>query len=435
MLQMEEYRVLYMEDDTGLARLLQKSLQRQGCIVETAANGEVGIAMVESGAYDIILIDYDMPLGGGMQVLRQLAERHESPPVIMVTGKGNERVAVEALKLGATDYVVKDPDMEYLELLPMVMRQVLWKQMLVTEREQMFAALKENEERYRTLVALSPDGIAIVSGGSFVFVNPAGLSLLGAGSAQELLGAPLLERVYPTSREKFSAQLRKLEEDGEAMPWIEERLLRTDGVLFEVELSAVPFLYKGSCAVQLIFRDITERLLAKQRLEQLAHFDHLTMLPNRVLFFDRLSHLLEQARRYDIPFALLFLDLDRFKLVNDCLGHAMGDLLLKSAAERLTGCMRRSDTIARMGGDEFTVILSRVNDPEDAGLVAKKILETFTTPFDLDGKSRTIGVSIGISIYPLDGDDADTLLKKADTAMYRAKEGGRNRYRYYENVE
>jgi diguanylate cyclase (GGDEF)-like protein len=193
----------------------------------------------------------------------------------------------------------------------------------------------------------------------------------------------------------------------------------------------VPFLYKGNLAVQLIFRDITDRLLAKKRLEQLAHFDHLTMLPNRVLFFDRLSHLLEQAKRYDIPFALLFLDLDCFKSVNDSLGHAIGDLLLKRAAERLTACLRRSDTIARVGGDEFTVILSRINDGEDCGLVARKILDTFSVPFDLDGERRVIGVSIGISVYPLDGDDADTLLKKADTAMYRAKERGRNTYCYY----
>lgn len=433
MQQREDYKVLYMEDDAGLARLLQKSLQRQGCVVETAANGEDGLSMLEAEPYDVILIDYDMSPGGGMQVLRQLSERAGAPPVIMVTGKGNERVAVEALKLGATDYVVKDPDMEYLELLPMVMRQVLWKQMLVEEREQMFTAIKENEERYRTLVELSPDGIAIVSEGRFVFVNPAGLFQLGAGKASDLLDTPLMERVHPASREGVTAHLSTLEEAGGVMPWIEKSLVRRDGSAFDVELSAVPFLYKGSRAVQLIFRNITERLLAKQRLEQLAHFDHLTMLPNRVLFFDRLSHLLEQAKRYDIPFGLLFLDLDRFKAVNDSFGHAVGDMLLKRVAERLTACLRRSDTIARMGGDEFAVILSRVNDSEDAGIVARKILEAFTMPFELEGEPRSIGVSIGISIHPVDGEDADTLLKKADTAMYRAKQAGRNGYRYYRN--
>lgn len=426
-----EFRVLYMEDDAGLARLLQKNLCRRGYEVELAANGEDGMAMADGGGYDIVLVDYDMPRAGGVDVLRTLTARRNAPPVIMLTGKGNERVAVEALKLGATDYIVKDPEMEYLELLPIVMRQVLWKQMLVTEKEHIFSAIQESEERYRKLVELSPDGIAIISGHHFVFINPSGLALLGAETVDEVIGTRFLERMSELSQEKTAGWLVTLEENGQAMPWVEEVMLKLDGTPFHVELSAVPFLYEGRGALQLIFRDITERKLAKERLEQLAHFDHLTMLPNRVLFFDRLGYLLDQARRYDFPFALLFLDLDRFKAVNDTLGHPVGDLLLKQVGERLTACLRRSDTIARMGGDEFTVILSRVTEPADAGVVAGKLLGTFAVPFSLRGELRQVRASIGISLYPQDGNDADALLKKADTAMYRAKEGGRNRYCYY----
>ena len=426
-----EFKVLYMEDDAGLACLLQKNLRRRGYRVDVAANGEEGMALADGGGYDIVLVDYDMPGAGGVDVLRTLTARQDVSPIIMLTGKGNERVAVEALKLGATDYIVKDPDMEYLELLPIVLRQVLWKQMLLKEKENIFFAIQESEERYRKLVDLSPDGIAIISRQEFVFINPSGVAMLGAETADDLIGSRFLDRVHDLSREKTAGWLATSEEHGQAMPWAEERMLKLDGTHLDVELSTVPFLYERREALQLIFRDITERKLAKERLEQLAHFDHLTMLPNRALFFDRLGYLLDQARRYDFPFALLFIDLDRFKAINDTLGHPVGDLLLKQVGERLTASMRRSDTIARMGGDEFTVILSRITEPADAGIVADKLLSTFTTPFSLKGELHLVGASVGISLYPSDGNDSDTLLKKADTAMYRAKEGGRNRYCYY----
>lgn len=426
-----EFNVLYMEDDAGLARLLQKNLRRRGCIVDIAGNGEEGVAMAARGDYDIVLVDYEMPLAGGVDVLRHLTGCPNAPPVIMLTGKGNERVAVEALKLGATDYIVKDPDMEYLELLPIVLRQVLWKQLLLKEKEHILSVIQESEERYRKLVDLSPDGIAIVVKQQFVFINPAGRALFGAESGEEVVGTALLDRLHELSREKAAGRLAAIEEHGQAMPWGEERMLKLNGSPLDVELAAVPFLYQGEGALQLIFRDITERKLANERLEQLAHFDHLTMLPNRALFFDRLGYLLDQARRYDFTFALLFLDLDRFKAINDTFGHATGDLLLKQVSERLAGCLRRSDTVARMGGDEFTVILSRITEPADAAVVANKLLKAFESPFPLKGEERTVGASIGISLYPDDGDNPDSLLKKADTAMYRAKEGGRNNYCYY----
>jgi len=426
-----EFRVLYMEDDAGLACLLQKNLRRRGYQVDIAANGEEGVAMADRGGYDIVLVDYDMPRAGGVDVLRTLTDRPDGiPPLIMLTGKGNERVAVEALKLGATDYIVKDPDMNTWNCCPSCCGSAL-----ETDAAQGKGAHSYHhtgkEERYRKLVDLSPDGIAIVARQEFVFINPSGVSLLGAGEEAEIIGMRLLDRMHDLSRERTAGWMATIEEHGQAMPWVEERMLKLDGAPLDVELSAVPFLYEGRGALQLIFRDITDRKLAKERLEQLAHFDHLTMLPNRALFFDRLGYLLDQARRYEFPFALLFLDLDRFKDVNDTLGHPTGDLLLKQVGERLTECLRRSDTIARMGGDEFTVILSRVTEPADAGIVAEKLLKTFENPFLLKGELRNVGASIGISLFPQDGHDSDTLLKKADTAMYRAKEGGRNGYRYF----
>jgi diguanylate cyclase (GGDEF)-like protein len=175
---------------------------------------------------------------------------------------------------------------------------------------------------------------------------------------------------------------------------------------------------------------VIQRKRAEEQLEQLAHSDSLTGLPNRPLFYDRLEQVLALARRHKQKFAVLFLDLDRFKEINDTLGHDMGDVLLKETANRLQGCVREADTAARMGGDEFTIILTGVKLPESVDIVAKKVLKALTRPFALRGGEHSISSSIGIAMYPADGEDAETLVKNADNAMYRAKQK-RNTYCFY----
>jgi|SRR5579884_1106218 len=179
------------------------------------------------------------------------------------------------------------------------------------------------------------------------------------------------------------------------------------------------------------FRDITERKQAERRLNYLANFDSLTDLPNRTLFYDRLDQAIARAQWQKRPLAVLFLDLDQFKTINDTLGHAFGDLLLKLAAERLKHCVRDGDTIARLGGDEFVLILEDLKEPQDTLPVAQKILESLSHPFLLEGRELFITTSMGIALYPHDGENCETLLKNADTAMYRAKDQGRNNYQLY----
>ncbi len=428
-------RILYMEDDPALSVLLQKSLQRQGFIVETAANGEEGIAMAGAASYDLLLVDYNMPFLGGIDVLRTLASKGTFPPTIMVTGEGNEEVAVEALKLGAADYVVKDAEMKYLVLLPVVIDRVLYKQQLVNERKRMEEAIRESEERYRKLVELSPDGIAIHAEGVFVFMNPAGMRILGAVSPEQVIGISPLTIVHPDFHESFTARVHDLESKADRVPWIEQKYVRLDGAVIDVEVLGVRFVYGGLPAVQTIFRDITERKQVEQRLERLALYDTLTGLPNRMLFFDRLNQLLALAKRNAYILALLFMDLDHFKRINDTHGHEIGDLLLAEASHRMKSSTRSSDTVARMGGDEFIGICGRIAAPLDAAVVAKKIIAALSKPFRIKGLELTIGVSIGISIYPLDGDNVETLVNKADAAMYRAKESGKGGYRFFSDLD
>jgi diguanylate cyclase (GGDEF)-like protein/PAS domain S-box-containing protein len=427
-------RILYMEDDPGLSRLLQKSLQRRGYVVETAADGEEGLTKLSQSPYDLLLLDYDMPFRGGIEVIRALRSKNTLPPTIMITGQGNEDVAVEALKLGAADYIVKDVEMKYLELLPVVIDRALYQEHMVRERTHLEAAARESEERYRRLVELSPDGIAVHADGKVVFINPTGARFLGAKGPDELIGRNAFEIVHPDYREIAGERARQMLSRNCSVPWIEEKFIRVDGGEIQVEVAGVTFSYQGKPAVQIMFRDITERKHVEERLERLALYDTLTGLPNRTLFFDRMGQLLALAKRNHYVLALLYMDLDRFKNVNDTLGHEIGDLLLTAAGQRMTSCTRKADTVARMGGDEFIGICGRIGEASDAGVVAEKIISVLAEPFLLKGHQCSIGASIGISIYPHDGDDVETLVNKADTAMYRVKEQGKGGYAYFSDI-
>ena len=180
-----------------------------------------------------------------------------------------------------------------------------------------------------------------------------------------------------------------------------------------------------------LLHDLEERKRVEQSIRHIAHHDALTGLPNRSLFRDRLTHAMAQADRYHQKLAVMFLDLDRFKAINDTLGHNVGDQLLKIAAERLRSCVRDSDTVARLGGDEFTVIVEDIVEDHDAAAVAQKILDTLSQPFNLYGHEVFISVSVGVTLYPSDDENADNLLRNADSAMYRAKEFGRNNFQFY----
>ncbi|MGA9665299.1 MAG: diguanylate cyclase [Gallionella sp.] len=186
----------------------------------------------------------------------------------------------------------------------------------------------------------------------------------------------------------------------------------------------------GGFQARFIWNLLTRLKQTNEQITHLAHHDTLTALPNRILFFDRLNQIISKARRDKESFAILYLDLDGFKLVNDTYGHGSGDVLLREAAKRIAGCVRESDTVARMGGDEFTVILGNVSTPNSKVHVAKKIIEAIARPFVLDGKHCTISVSIGIAVYPDNGKTAAQLVKIADAAMYLAKHSGKNCYRF-----
>ncbi len=428
MVESEKVHILLMEDDPGLARLFQKRLGRQGYLVDLAYDGEEGLAMYDAGSYDVLIMDQVMPVYTGLEVIRILADRGQLPPIIMVTGTGSEQIAVEAMKLGARDYLVKDVDGGYLELLPTVIEQVLYQQRLVEERRQALEALRESEARYRGLFDGVPVGLyRSTPEERFLDANPALVEMLGCPDRQTLLRASVTDfYVDPADRELWQS----LMERGGVVRGFEVRFRRRDGTVIWVRNTARAvhdaggrvLYYEGS------IEDITERKRAEEIIKHMAYHDDLTGLPNRRLFDDRLNLAMAHAERNQQKLAVMLLDLDHFKEVNDTLGHSVGDQLLQAVGERLVNLLRKGDTVARMGGDEFMLLLPEATQVEDAAKVARKLLGAMREPYVFDGHELYITTSIGIVLYPDDGEDGDTLMKNADITMYRAKDQGRDNY-------
>jgi diguanylate cyclase (GGDEF)-like protein/PAS domain S-box-containing protein len=305
----------------------------------------------------------------------------------------------------------------------------------IAERTRAEQALRESEGRYRTLVEHAPDAIVVVDvdKNTFVDANENAARLLGV-SRETLLRMGLSETSPPTqpggrsSPEAAAEQIEKaLAGEAPVFEWTYRSTAHED-IACEVRLVRLPGagrLVRGSIT------DITERKQSEERVRHMAHHDALTGLPNRTLFQDRVSQAIAQAHRSRSQVATLFVDLDRFKDINDSLGHATGDRLLRLAGGRLQACLREGDTVARLGGDEFVISLPAVADSNDAMLVAGKILEALREPFVVDGRELHVSGSIGISLYPADGQDTEGLMRAADTAMYHAKERGRDNYQFF----
>lgn len=292
--------------------------------------------------------------------------------------------------------------------------------------------LKESEERLFNFIDTANDLIfSTTPEGKFIYANRA-CHLVLACASDELNAKTVNELIHPAGRKSYAAGIEHALKYGRSET-IETSIISHDGSSVPLEGSLTCSYRDGRpAAVWWICRDITDRKLAQQQLYQLAHYDTLTGLPNRMLLYDRLRQARAYAHREGLSMAILFLDLDRFKIINDTLGHPVGDKLLQSVARRLSSCVREVDTAARIGGDEFLIILVNMRDTGDAERVAVKILATLATPHVIEEHELFVTTSIGISVYPSDEEDLDDLIKKADIAMYAAKSVGSNTYQFYD---
>jgi len=287
-------------------------------------------------------------------------------------------------------------------------------------------ALRESEERYRTLFEKNANPILVIDmTGDYIAGNQAALDFLEVSRAK-LLNMNVLDTVPPGFEQIIDEHKPMWEKGGvvETPYYVNDRIKT-------LEMTINPVILSGRQVCFAMGKDVTNRKAAEQKIKFMAYHDALTNLPNRALFKDKLKLAIENASREGNMFAVLFLDLDRFKLINDTLGHNAGDEFLQVTAGRLMNCIREEDTVSRQGGDEFTILLSRIKKPQDAIAAAKKILKEVQKPVVLSSRKFQISASVGITMYPGDGEDIDTLLRNADITMYRSKASGGNIYRLY----
>jgi diguanylate cyclase (GGDEF)-like protein/PAS domain S-box-containing protein len=302
----------------------------------------------------------------------------------------------------------------------------------ITDTHAAQTRLHEREQLLRKIIETEPECVKLVDvDGNILEVNPAGLAMLQTSDPGEIVGQSILDFVAPEFKSRLHAVMRRVISGEPAV--LEMEVIGAKGRKRRVESHAAP-LYGPDGRVSsllMVTRDISERADAESQVHYLAHYDLLTGLPNRALYRDRLLQAMAQAKRTSTLVAVMFLDIDHFKDVNDSLGHAIGDQLLKEIAQRIRACVRETDTVARFGGDEFGLIQTNLNTVEGTADLADRLIKEIGQPFHIEGHEIHTAASIGVTIYPFDDHNAEDILKNADMAMYKAKREGRGRYQFY----
>jgi len=421
-------RLLIVDDNEMNRDMLARRLARKGYVIGLAENAKGLLERVKHDAVDLVLLDIEMPEVSGLDALKALREHYSAAelPIIMVTAKTQSDDIVTALELGANDYLTKPIDF------PVAVARIGTQ----LSHKQAQEALKESEERYALAARGSNDGLWDWNlSANVVHFSPRWKSMLGYQEGQ-IGNAPeeWFDRIHDADRERVKEEIAAHQKGLTPHFESEHRVLHKDGTFRWMLSRGVAVQDASGNALRMAGSqtDITEGKVS----------DPLTGLPNRLLFIDRVGRLIKHTkRRKDQLFAVLFLDLDGFKMINDSMGHLVGDQLLLGVAQRLEKCLRATDTVARLGesftvarlgGDEFTVLLDDIKDPSDAKRAADRMMKALASPFILGGKEVFTSVSIGIALSNSAYEQPEDMLRDADTAMYRAKSQGKARYEVFD---
>ena len=428
-------RILIVDDDATALALMRAALKKSGFDVSAASSGQAAFDLFDATPFDMVMLDVDMPEMSGYQVCTALRLKADPLlPIVMVTGLDDISSVEAAYHSGATDFIAKPFNWA------LIGHRVKY---LMRSRDASLALRAANANNAAILRAL-PDLLLEVDGDGLQIAFHSSRTDLLFEPVEHNIGRTIAEVLPPQASRVIMAALQTAKETGTSTGQQYELKLDHGSFWFELSIVRIEAVQGETPNFIILSRDITERKDAEKKITQLAMFDSLTGLPNRQSFLSRVARETRRAERNGSSFAVLFMDLDGFKNINDTLGHEAGDQALKWAADRLREGVRPSDLvarqdqpaladveIARLGGDEFTALIVDITCAEDAHVVARRILEMIRRPFTLLGREINLSTSIGIAVFRDDGDDALTLLKHADTAMYHAKESGRDNYRFY----
>ena len=436
--------VLVVDDDEAARLLIEISLTDEGLQVQQAADAEQALAAFAARRPDIVLLDVNMPGMDGYECCRELRRRPRGAdlPVLMLTGHEDLQSIQRAYEAGATDFLSKSNNWG---LLAHRVRYML-------RASRAFVNLTESRQRLASAQRIARMGNwewrADVRRFAFSEETLDVLQLRGAGL--DGTGESAIRLLHPEDREQVVDAVRQAVASGQPL-CLDFRIVPPNAAERWVQLQAemVRDAGDGELGWAGTVQDVTERYLAQDRIRYLAYYDSLTKLPNRTLFCEQLARAVLRAPRASDRLAVMFLDLDNFKRINDTLGHSVGDQILASVAERIKSCLRQGDTtgrnheerlvdadnqarlVGRHGGDEFTLFLADLRQDSDAALIARRLLTSLAQPFVVGTQEIVASASIGIAMCPDDGSDVETLLRHADAAMFHAKERGRNNYQYY----
>jgi diguanylate cyclase (GGDEF)-like protein/PAS domain S-box-containing protein len=436
-------KILIIDDEARVRQSLYELLQYNNYECWAVESGEEAKDLLVECRFDLLLLDLNMPGMSGHDIMQLVNELEHRPAVVVLSGETSFDHAARALRGGATDFLRKPYQPQ---MLLRTIENVLEKRRLLKANRQMQERLSASEQLHRFIVNNSPDIIYMLDvQGRFTFVNERIESMLGYPH-HELLGKHYAEVIHNEDVPKATWAFNERRTAERATHNLELRLKRfeapeqkpqADSRPICIELSSMGVYQRGGdneerfVGTYGVVRDVSERKQAQQLIEFQLYHDLLTRLPNRALFRDRLGQAISQAKRAGSLLAVMFIDLDRFKTVNDTLGHLVGDELLQAVAERLKSCLREGDTLARIGGDEFTLLLPSIHHRQDAVTIAEKVNNTLAQPFELGGRPLYVTASVGIAIYPDDGVSLDSLVGNSDMAMYKVKSRGRNGYAFF----
>jgi diguanylate cyclase (GGDEF)-like protein/PAS domain S-box-containing protein len=422
MIELNDYKILIAEDEVIIAMDIQMRLESAGySVVAIVTTGEEAVSQALENCPHLALMD--IGLKGKLDGIAAAGEirKQLDIPVVYLTSYSNKTVLERAKLTEAYAYLLK----------PFEERTLLSTIEVALYKHKIDREVKEREEQFRAIVERSFDTIVNIDlDGKITYISPA-VERISGFRPDEMVGESIFSYIVDAEVNSV-ARLFARNIQGETVGAIENRLLCKNGSYIYIESNSLPIVKDGEIiGIQAIFRDISERKKIELDLQHMATHDYLTDLPNTRLFLEHLEKALARARRSGLFVALLYVDLDGFKQVNDTYGHTVGDHLLRLVAERLESSVRKADIVSRLGGDEFAVLMTDLQNLQSVDVLAERLQAEMQLPFTLEGSVTSLTVSIGISSFPTDTQEATALIRNADRAMYYSKSLGKNRYSHF----